>query len=323
MIDDLCDQKIGKLLVIEKIQKTKKNGCSYLCRCECGVEKIINKSKLVTKNVASCGCSYFNNIIGLTFNSWTVLERIPNDPTLGKNEIKWKCRCKCGKISVVLGKCLKNGTSKSCGCLIDELGPNLTGRIFGYLTVVNKVKQKVLPYLGAKWKRRAWNCVCNCGVNKIVTENQLLSNKYTSCGCMRISRNIDQNRLANKKSRKYTPREASAKNVYWRNYDDGDISFEDFLVLSQKDCFYCGEKPSNRANRFKNDKTSSLEAKELGEFIYNGLDRIDSTGKHTLNNIVTSCKICNYAKRRMTLNEFYNWIEKVHNKLKTNKGING
>ena len=30
---------------------------------------------------------------------------------------KWKCQCDCGNITSVLGKCLRNGMTKSCGCL--------------------------------------------------------------------------------------------------------------------------------------------------------------------------------------------------------------
>ena len=30
---------------------------------------------------------------------------------------KWKCQCECGNITSVLGKCLRNGMTKSCGCL--------------------------------------------------------------------------------------------------------------------------------------------------------------------------------------------------------------
>ena len=32
-------------------------------------------------------------------------------------KVKWKCKCECGNITAVSGKCLRNGMTKSCGCL--------------------------------------------------------------------------------------------------------------------------------------------------------------------------------------------------------------
>jgi hypothetical protein len=82
--------------------------------------------------------------------------------------------------------------------------------------------------------------------------------------------------------------------------------------LSQKECFYCGSLPANKYNSYinLNGKIKEGVSKEWANqswFIYNGLDRIDSSLLHTEDNIVPCCKICNYAKRSMSLNEFKNW----------------
>lgn len=39
----------------------------------------------------------------------------------GKGEIFWKCVCDCGKETIVSGSNLKNGNTKSCGCIHSEL----------------------------------------------------------------------------------------------------------------------------------------------------------------------------------------------------------
>jgi hypothetical protein len=36
------------------------------------------------------------------------------------NRIAWKCRCLCGNYITVMGKSLRNGDTKSCGCLLKE-----------------------------------------------------------------------------------------------------------------------------------------------------------------------------------------------------------
>ncbi|CAB4223446.1 hypothetical protein UFOVP1670_55 [uncultured Caudovirales phage] len=51
------------------------------------------------------------DLVGQTFGRLTVLERLPN----AKKNHKWLCRCECGKTTAVLGFCLRNGNTKSCG----------------------------------------------------------------------------------------------------------------------------------------------------------------------------------------------------------------
>ena len=48
---------------------------------------------------------------------WTVLELSKNTSPIKK----WICKCDCGKIKNVAGTALRNGKSKSCGCLAIEL----------------------------------------------------------------------------------------------------------------------------------------------------------------------------------------------------------
>lgn len=36
-------------------------------------------------------------------------------------DVKWLCLCDCGKTTIVKGSLLRNGTTKSCGCLISEV----------------------------------------------------------------------------------------------------------------------------------------------------------------------------------------------------------
>lgn len=97
--------------------------------------------------------------------------------------------------------------------------------------------------------------------------------------------------------------EISARDIYKERYDDGDISFEEFLILTASRCYYCGQKPKTRyhtsltlAGKFRN-KRSKLHAKNKDAyFVYNGLDRLDSNGKHDKKNVVPCCPTCNFIK---------------------------
>lgn len=57
----------------------------------------------------------FIDITGQQFNNWTVLRR--SDHNNAQKKPKWDCVCICGTTRSVAGALLKNGLSKSCGCV--------------------------------------------------------------------------------------------------------------------------------------------------------------------------------------------------------------
>lgn len=183
------------------------------------------------------------------------------------------------------------------------------GQKFGKLTVIS-----LLTF--DKFGNRKVLCACDCGKDKVAVLAKLKNGDTRSCGCLRIENANKQLVGASKNNPnmkgKSEPRIATAKIVF-RRYSDGDLSFDDFLILSQKDCFYCGSQPSNKTNYYitKNTKYSK-ERQALGYFIYNGLDRVDSKLPHNVDNVVPSCIHCNKAKLNRTQEEFFNWVAKVH-----------
>lgn len=58
------------------------------------------------------------DLIGRAFGRWTVLERSPRK----HRRVFWRCRCACGSLREVEGSNLRQGLSRSCGCLRDEAG---------------------------------------------------------------------------------------------------------------------------------------------------------------------------------------------------------
>ncbi len=53
---DLTGQKFGRLTVIERAGSTKHGATKWLCKCECGKEKIVIGDELRKGNTTSCGC---------------------------------------------------------------------------------------------------------------------------------------------------------------------------------------------------------------------------------------------------------------------------
>jgi hypothetical protein len=58
------------------------------------------------------------DLTGCTFGKWKVLDRAEPPPhiTGSLDRAFWLCECQCGVQSIVMGKNLRNGRSKSCGC---------------------------------------------------------------------------------------------------------------------------------------------------------------------------------------------------------------
>jgi len=52
------------------------------------------------------------------------------------------------------------------------------------------------------------------------------------------------------------------------------------------------------------------------DYTYNGLDRIDNAKGYILDNVVPCCKHCNYAKRNMSTEKFYNLIKSIYENIK-------
>jgi hypothetical protein len=191
---------------------------------------------------------------------------------------------------------------------------NLLGRKFVRLLVIAEAEP-----VGAR-RRSAWLCQCDCGNQKIVKTDELKGGGTQSCGCLNKELNIGRGHQMGASNVQFHPSETSARRVWKKRYSDGDLSFEDFLRLSQMDCCYCGAKPNNTQNAAMEDKKASQFAKDNGDFVYNGLDRIDSSLPHTLDNVVPCCKWCNFAKRERSVVEFEIWAEQLYQTLQKRKG---
>jgi len=110
-------EKYGKLLVIAFSHKNKRGEKYYLCRCECGNEKIIRGSNLRYGKTKSCGCLNSDDLTGCKFGRLLVLSFLHTDKY---NNKCYLCKCDCGREKVVRGVSMKNGLTNSCGCLLKD-----------------------------------------------------------------------------------------------------------------------------------------------------------------------------------------------------------
>lgn len=164
---------------------------------------------------------------------------------------------------------------------------DLTGQKFHLLTAIKLVGSVSRAHDPGRSDAQ-WLWSCECGTEIIALGRAVRRGFKKSCGC-HVRRGW--------------------KTVAWRvyngTYTDGDITFEQFIELSQQPCFYCGAEKCNDRN-YQNNSWS-----------YNGLDRLTSTKPHNLDNCVPCCWECNERKSNTEFSDFMNWISKVYqNRLK-------
>ena len=175
---------------------------------------------------------------------------------------------------------------------------NEVGNKYGRLTV--------LKFAGRQGTFATWQCKCECGKITVVNGRNLRKGHSTSCGCYVKEVNGIAFGEAAFNSLYYKYRYDAKKN---RDLEWGLTEDEFRNIINQK-CFYCGIPPSNHFSHGNN-----------GTYLYNGIDRLDSDEGYILGNVVTCCKTCNYAKQRMTLSEFRDWIIRVYNYQKLDKKV--
>lgn len=117
-----------------------------------GIISNIERGYLMTKRI---------DLTGQKFGMWTVLEYLGNQYYL--------CRCQCGTERKIYSGNLRDGKTKSCGCINKE---NLSGRKIGKLTILKKLPMKK-SYV-------QYECVCDCGT-RFITSAFALKSPYEKC----------------------------------------------------------------------------------------------------------------------------------------------
>ena len=109
----------------------------------------------------------------------------------------------------------------------------------------------------------------------------------------------------------------AAMRKLYRNYKarankdgyDFDLTETQFMELTQGNCHYCNSLPTQilSGSNGSNDGSRQLN----GDYLHNGIDRVDNSIGYIYANCVTCCKICNRAKREMTYHNFIVWLDNL------------
>lgn len=113
---DITGMRFGMLVALEPTGEAVDRSAVWRCRCDCGGEVDTTLHQLRAGYRKSCGCLSHparKDYVGKRFGQLTVTAYA------GKwgGTHHWRCRCDCGKETVVNQTLLQSGKTKSCGCL--------------------------------------------------------------------------------------------------------------------------------------------------------------------------------------------------------------
>lgn len=181
---------------------------------------------------------------------------------------------------------------------------DITGARFGRLVAVKWIGSEIVEKKNNK-RKSLWMCHCDCGKRRII-RSASLGSKTVSCGCF----SSEKTREFNIKTK--TKVSYSTFSAVWQSYKKGardrslafELSKDQFLKITTSNCYYCNREPfAFRRTRTKG-KTPS--------YIYNGIDRVDSSVGYIVGNVVPCCKFCNMAKRDLSYADFMDNIQRIY-----------
>lgn len=153
-----------------------------------------------------------------------------------------------------------------------------------------------------------WRCLCDCGNVTVVRHAALTSGTCGSCGC--LQKELASSIILKEIKRRTLQSGHAARNNLFLTYQNGakrrglefSISVEEFLVLTEGVCRYCGTTPKQVYQRKRSN----------GSYTYNGVDRLNNNIGYVSDNCVSCCHSCNRAKSSMKEEEFLSLIKAIY-----------
>jgi len=172
-----------------------------------------------------------------------------------------------------------------------KITEDLTSRRFGKLVVIRFHER-----IKGKWHNdNFWWCRCDCGNEKAINSIYLRYGDTKSCGCLRHKLRKATGEVAITILYGIYKRMAKNRNLCW------EFTKDEFKEITSSNCAYCGAPPSLDTKR-----------KDInGNYLYNGIDRVDNKLGYTKNNCLPCCNMCNMAKRTHGLQIFVEWIDRI------------
>lgn len=238
------------------------------------------------------------DLTGLKIGMLTALE-----PTGERNKNDgswiWLFRCDCGNTRKIASSRIKNDWPPySCGCT-KRANPgqakviDLAGQRNFMVVMIEPTSKR------SKGGYAVWKLQCDCGKIFERPSYCFIRKTVTSCGCTR-PKPVGRTPLPNK---------GAYINQLFSTYKKGakerslefNLTKDECRDLFEQNCHYCGSEPPIK-------KMTNLS----GEYAWNGIDRKDNNVGYTLENCVTCCKACNFAKVTLPYDDFLSLVKRIY-----------
>jgi hypothetical protein len=186
---------------------------------------------------------------------------------------------------------------------------DLTNLQFGKLKVIGPGEKPKNRKSNGKY----WLCQCECGNKLCLLGAGLRKGTITSCGCFKKTQLLSRSR----KAPGYSGLSKLLSSYKWNAKSKGlpfELTRNEFETLTSSDCYYCGSKPSS----ISKNTNATVEGIKHSEYLFNGIDRIDTKLGYILSNCVPCCERCNRAKYTFTQESFLQWVKRIYEKTFSN-----
>jgi hypothetical protein len=326
LIDEMVGMTVGDLTVesyCEDFKTIKADNTQRMwnCRCSCG-----NLTKVSTHDLKAkrdglarikdhCGCqdmkgpkpnynfepgrTFVTEKFGVTFTLTVINTYLDTD---GEVKCNYTCACNPNIIHKTYARFLL-GSTYNCGCAkkhmhkfkFEEniLGKEVEGKDF-----------IVTELLDQKDGYRIYLAKCICGKEFTLYSNDHSNTK--SCGCHLRRATLSRHGLSlddfSPDEKISTPFNAALLSE-WSAYKEADsrkgrefsLSIDQFRKLITGTCEYCGTR----------DHKKLIKGQEIDMY---GIDRVNPHIGHTVDNCISCCKMCNWAKNSLMLPDFLDII---------------
>lgn len=139
---DITGMRFGKLTAVEPAQEQNSGTLIWHCKCDCGGEVDAPLHQLTAGYRKSCGCLShppLKELVGKKFGRLTVMGYAGKRAGMHR----WKCRCECGRETIVGQTLLQSGKTQSCGCLnVDRVQDGLVLIDGTSVTILESLRNK-------------------------------------------------------------------------------------------------------------------------------------------------------------------------------------
>ena len=128
---DLTGHRFGRLTATRPTDQREGTNVIWECACDCGSITYVSSRKLGSGHTQSCGClqketatetakEIVKKRTVVTGQRFGRLLAVRATDQRNNNKVIWECKCDCGNTVYIKSTLLKNGATKSCGCLRKE-----------------------------------------------------------------------------------------------------------------------------------------------------------------------------------------------------------